>query len=76
MKTIQVSYKDSGMFALSEDNEWVCAHQDAYIEKACCGAGTTDCGCYGRDSVLCPSIGCTGIQDWEINDLFETLGGM
>ena len=62
---------------LSEDNEWVCAHEDAYIEKACCStrgsSGYIECGCGGQDGVLCPSTGCTGIMDWEIDDLFDRL---
>lgn len=79
MKTIQVKFKDSGTFALSEDNEWVCTHEDAYIEPACCSSagssGYIECGCGGQDAVICPSIGCTDIQDWEIDDLLDRLRG-
>ena len=79
MKTIKVISKDSGVFALSEDNEWVCTHDDAYIDPACCSSvgssGYIECGCGGQDGVICPSTGCTGIMDWEIDDLMDRLRG-
>lgn len=60
-----------------EIGELVCEHSDAYIEKACCSSvgesGYIECGCGGRDSVACPNPKCTGIEDWEVDELFERL---
>lgn len=62
-----------------ELDEFVCLHPEAYIEKACCSpfqvgdSGYVECGCGGRDSVVCPAVDCTGIQDWEIDTLFDNL---
>lgn len=63
----------STTYKMTEDGEFVCAHEDAYIEKACCPPGTRDCGCYGSDSVICPALDCDGIQDHEIDELFDRL---
>lgn len=79
MKKITIKLTDTGLFKLSEDGDWVCAHDEAYIEKACCStvgtSGYIECGCGGRDSIVCPSYHCTGIMDWEIDDLFDQAGG-
>lgn len=56
-----------------ELEKWNCTHANAYIEKACCPAGTRDCGCQGRDSVVCGNTECQGIEDNEIEALFERL---
>lgn len=57
-----------------ELEEFRCIHPDAYIEKACCsGSGLIECGCGGMDSVHCPAGNCTGIQDHEVDALFESL---
>lgn len=72
MRTLTV-VDASTTYKMTEDGEFVCAHEDAYIEKACCPAGTRDCGCYGQDSVICPAPDCEGIQDHEVDDLFEKL---
>lgn len=61
----------STTFRLEPDIGFVCTHEDAEIEKACCPAGTRDCGCYGSDSISCPAVDCTGIQDDEVERLFE-----
>lgn len=55
----------------------VCNHEDAYLEPPCCNGfdneGNQDCGCAGQTSVICPAADCTGIQDHEIDELFERL---
>lgn len=79
MTHINIKTKDTGVFALTEDGDWVCTHEDAYIERACClgydNEGNVSCGCYGQDGVLCPSTGCTDIQEWEVDGLFDRLQG-
>lgn len=64
---------------MNEDGEFVCPHTEAYIEKACCSGidseGNVSCGCHGQDGVLCPAIDCTGIQDHEVDELFDRLIG-
>jgi hypothetical protein len=52
-----------------------CQHEDAYIEKACCSPfqRIVECGCGGRDEVICPNEHCTGIKDSEVDELFERL---
>ena len=70
---------DDTVFAMSEDGEFVCSHGAAYIEKACCStvgsSGYIECGCGGRDSVICPALRCTGIMDHEVDQLFAKLRG-
>jgi hypothetical protein len=61
------------LFRIDEDGTELCVHEDAYIDKACCPPGTTDCGCYGRDSVTCPAQDCTGIEDQEVDNLMERI---
>lgn len=65
--------------AMNEDGEFVCTHPDAYIDPACCSGydseGNVSCGCHGQDGVLCPAIDCTGIQEHEIDNLFDRLIG-
>lgn len=64
---------------MDEDGEFRCPHTEAYIEKACCSGidseGNVSCGCHGQDGVLCPAIDCTGIQDHEVDELFDRLIG-
>lgn len=64
---------------MNEDGEFVCPHLEAYIEKACCSGtdseGNVSCGCHGQDGVICPAIDCTGIQDHEVDTLFDRLIG-
>lgn len=55
------------------DGERLCLHVNAYIERACCPFGAEDCGCKGLDSVACLNPECTGIEDHEIDGLFERL---
>lgn len=62
----------------NEDGELVCPHTDAYIEPPCCDGspdecGRMTCGCYGQSSIVCPNPKCTGIEDWEVDDLYERL---
>ncbi len=73
---INVKHKDSGTFQLTETGDWVCAHVDAYIERACCSgfdAGLPSCACHGQDGILCPNWFCTGIEEHEAEELFEVL---
>lgn len=77
MTSIKIKHQDSGTYLLAEYGEWVCSHADAYVDPACCSGydseGNISCGCYGRDSVVCPNTYCTGIEDWQVDDLFEVL---
>ena len=43
------------------------------IEKPCCAPGTMDCGCMGRDALVCVAEGCPGIQNEEPEKLFEDI---
>lgn len=67
----------STAFVMTEDGEFVCSHEDAYIDPACCSGidseGNVSCGCHGQDGVLCPATDCTGIQEHEVDDLFDRL---
>lgn len=60
IKHREVQYK------LNEDGEWVCAHINQYVEKACCPPGTEDCGCKGSDWLICPNPECSGFTDGEV----------
>ena len=62
------------LFRIGQDGLEYCAHEDAYIVKACCPTGSLGCNCQGRDSVICPADDCTGILDSEVTTLFERLG--
>lgn len=57
--------------------QYVCNHSEAEIEKACCStigsSGYIECGCGGQDSVYCPAKDCTGIEDYEVDELIERL---
>ena len=70
MSLIAVQYSNE-KYILTEDGEWACAHEDAYVEKACCPPGTNDCGCRGMDSMVCPNDNCTGISEREAEEFFE-----
>jgi hypothetical protein len=74
---VNVKQYHSADFYLSEDGKWLCAHTDAYIEPACCSGydseGNPSCACHGMDGVICPAIDCTGIEDWQIEELFDRL---
>ena len=56
-----------------EDNEFTCSHEHTETEKACCPSGTVDCACQGRDAVYCLAFDCSGIQEYEIERLFEDV---
>ena len=78
--TIAIRQYHEGVFTMTEDGVFVCTHPEAYIDRACCSpfqvgeSGYVECGCGGTDSVVCPAVDCTGIQDWEVDPLFERLG--
>ncbi len=73
---IPVQYADQPQII---EVEVVCTHPEAYIEKACCSTrssnGLIECGCGGQDSVICPNPNCQGIQDHEVDTLFDRLAG-
>ena len=77
---VQIKEIPQGTFALTEDGDWLCTHEDAEIERACCrnpvdNNGNVTCGCYGQDGVICLAWDCTGIMDYEVEDLFNRLEG-
>lgn len=43
------------------------------IDKACCPPGTQDCGCKGQDALVCVADFCPGIQDEDVERLFEDV---
>lgn len=70
---IPVQYADQPQ---TIDVEVICTHPEAYIEKACCPPSSlVECGCGGRDAVVCPNPKCQGIDDNEVDDLFDRLAG-
>jgi len=71
---IPVQYADQPQVI---DVEVICTHPEAYIDKACCSPNQAlvECGCGGQDSVVCPNPKCQGIDDSEVDDLFERLAG-
>lgn len=77
--TLTIRQYPSATFEMNEDGEFVCNHEEAYIERACCSGrdseGNPSCACHGVDGIMCPAFDCTGIQDWEIEDLFDKLEG-
>jgi hypothetical protein len=75
---VKIKQYNEATMALVDGDYWKCTHEDAYIEAACCNgspdeAGRDTCGCHGNDAIVCPAFDCTGIQDYEIDDLFERL---
>lgn len=50
-----------------EDERFICDHNDITIERACCSSvgssGYIECGCGGRDTMVCENPDCTGIDD-------------
>lgn len=78
LKIVNVRQGYSADFHLSEDGDWLCSHADAYIDPACCNGspdecGRDTCGCGGQDSVVCPAVDCTGLEDYEAEDIMERL---
>lgn len=75
---MQLTVRDaSTTYKMTEDGEFVCAHEEAYIEKACCSGVDSDgliaCGCHGQDGIICPALDCDGIQEHEIQTLIDWL---
>lgn len=66
-----------GLYFDPETQEMVCAHLDAYVERACCSpfavgpSGYIECGCGGVDGVVCPNPHCTGLLEHEIEAILE-----
>ena len=71
MTTIYVQERSSDWYM--QDGEWYCSHPEAYIEKACCPGGEMNCGCMGADEVVCPAVDCTGIEDWQVDEIYDQL---
>ena len=77
---IIVKMPSGTIFKWNEDLEqYTCAHEEAYIDMACCSpfsvgdSGYVECGCQGQDGLICPASDCTGIQDWEIENIYERV---
>lgn len=62
-----------------ELEEMVCDHAEAYIEPACCSfadrddSGYIPCSCGGEDSLKCDAVDCTGIEDYQVDELWKRL---
>lgn len=58
---------DNAVYKRNEDGFWLCMHVEGAIQRACCmfqgSSGYIECGCGGRDSVVCYNPFCTGITD-------------
>lgn len=76
---IHITITASSTVAEQLDVAVICSHPEAYIEKACCStpgsSGMIECGCGGQDSVVCPNPKCQGIDDNEVDQLFDRLAG-
>lgn len=74
-----VEYKGEEYIWDEDLKQYLCTHQNAYIERACCSSvgsgGDIECGCGGVDSVVCDNPDCTGIENNEIDKLFAQVGG-
>ncbi len=77
MTTIPILQYQEAELVMNDDGQFLCEHEDAYIEKACCttvgSSGYIECGCGGRDSVVCEASNCTGIEDFQVDALFDRL---
>lgn len=77
MKQIIVR-QDNSVYKMTEDGEFYCAHIEVRIDKACCSGRDSDgliaCGCNGQDNIVCENENCTGIEDWEVEELFTREG--
>lgn len=62
-------------YTMSEDGEFLCEHEDAEIERACCSGrdseGNPSCACHGMDSVWCPNPDCTGLTQNDIERILD-----
>lgn len=62
-------------YELSEDGEFLCTHENAEIERACCSGrdseGNPSCACHGQDSVWCPNPDCSGLTDNDIERILD-----
>jgi hypothetical protein len=76
MKQITVK-QDESVYKMSEDGDFLCAHNDVWIEEACCFGRDSDgliaCGCQGLDSIVCNNNDCTGLEEWEVETLMENI---
>lgn len=57
----------------------LCIHEDVEIIPPCCTFispnGLIECGCGGRSELMCNNVDCQGIEDYEVDDIFEKLVG-
>ncbi len=72
-----VEYKDE-LYKWDEDlKQYLCLHQNAYIERACCSGydseGNLDCDCGGLDQLICDNPDCTGINHKDRERLLNEL---
>lgn len=55
----------------------ICEHEEVELEKACCSGRDSDglmsCGCGGSDAIICLNDDCTGIEDYELNELMDRV---
>jgi hypothetical protein len=74
---IVVKVKDSEVYQLNEDGEFICTHESYHINEACCSpfqlgdSGYLECGCGGQDSVSCQNINCTGFTDADLERILQ-----
>ncbi len=66
-------------YELSEDNEFLCTHDEYEIEPPCCSGidseGNPSCGCHGGYSIICYNYDCTGITEHEAELILDTYHG-
>lgn len=56
-------------YILSEDFEFLCSHENVEVEAPCCNG--RDCGCYGLYSVYCYNEDCTGLEQWQVDEIID-----
>lgn len=75
MQTIKIK-QFNAVYSL-QDNEFLCTHELIKVIPACCGGfdseGLMSCVCQGRPEIICENKDCTGIENWEVERLWEDL---
>lgn len=77
--TLEVK-QDQYTYTMNEDFEFVCDHNNAVIQKACCStldrgsSGHIECGCGGMDFAICYNPNCTGITEEDADRIFNYGG--
>lgn len=68
--TIIDVHEVSHTYALSENGEMLCTHEDHTIQTPCCSSGRIiECGCQGLHGVVCNNPDCTGLEQHETDEL-------